>query len=274
MAFLRLNGIDVPIAISGGFKQTPEILGSRKRAFSGDLRETRRARKRSWSCQTTPITEATALPLIALIEGQGYSWRFDADTDEYGGKGLGPASGSNYTLSTADGKFDGHVSIASTAGHFIRFAAGFIGDYTVFHWKDEDDAGDFDWTYHYTYLSDGTKYRNGVAGAFNIDNWTTFASGNFDFEGKDTAGANAIARYDEIYIIPEKFTATQVSEWYTLNNTRQFPQLPAISLDGDCVPDTSVNVIGEVTDIELIMLYLDGVFTDNAHVVSFTLEEV
>lgn len=108
MSFLRLNSLVVPV-LSGTFVKDYEEIGSRGRAFSGQMRSTRRALKRRWSGVTRRLTQAEACVLQSVILGLGESWPYDyRDTerlveDFFSSKGLGtgPSTGAMLTPGTA-----------------------------------------------------------------------------------------------------------------------------------------------------------------------------
>lgn len=68
MAYLTINGIDVPVA--EGPRVDPDDVGTRAPAVDGQPRESIIARKRTWNVQTGMITVAAATALrAALLSG-------------------------------------------------------------------------------------------------------------------------------------------------------------------------------------------------------------
>lgn len=59
MPFLVVSGVTLLVSPSSGEREKEEI-GDRARAFDGTMRQTVRARKRSWHIVTTPLTRADA----------------------------------------------------------------------------------------------------------------------------------------------------------------------------------------------------------------------
>ena len=86
MSFLRLDGFAIP-ALDSSPKTVPRDIGSRERAFSGDLLTDRRARKRTWTARTSPVTEMVAKAIEGAVAGLGDSFPFTADL--FSSKGLG-----------------------------------------------------------------------------------------------------------------------------------------------------------------------------------------
>jgi hypothetical protein len=85
MAFLTLNGVDIPIADRGLTVSYTEI-GQKGRAYDGTQRSTVRAVKREWKCKTSLLPYADSEFYRAIIQGLGERWTF-ASSDLFGVKG-------------------------------------------------------------------------------------------------------------------------------------------------------------------------------------------
>lgn len=103
MAFLRLNGWDIPVeADSPGLRRLG--IGSKARAFSGTLLSDRRTTKRIWDMRTTPQKEIVAKSIEGILDGLGDGASFDfSDSanltpDFFTGKGVGKVSGTNGSI--------------------------------------------------------------------------------------------------------------------------------------------------------------------------------
>jgi hypothetical protein len=107
VAFLTLNGMTVPVK-PGTVQRDHEELGTRRRAFDGTLRSTRRALKQVWQMVTTPQSSSFAKALRGMLLGRGHNWPFDDDL--YSGKGLAPNGNEVYTLRTVDSPADGSTA--------------------------------------------------------------------------------------------------------------------------------------------------------------------
>jgi hypothetical protein len=98
MSFLRLNGLEIPVADGTLSKEANEV-GDRGRAFNGQMRSTRRALKDSWVGMTIRVAKSLAIVLRAVILGLGDVWPFDFEdtarltADTFTGKGAGLSSG-------------------------------------------------------------------------------------------------------------------------------------------------------------------------------------
>ena len=95
--FLRVNGLAIPV-LNLSPKTSFEDIGSRERSFSGGLLTDRRARKRTWTCKTAPITELVAKAIEGAVVGLGDVFPFDYSDaarltqDFFSAKGTGPGS--------------------------------------------------------------------------------------------------------------------------------------------------------------------------------------
>lgn len=269
MAFLEINGWSIPAA-NGRVSVSYEKLGAVGRSYMGKLLGTRRAKVRRWSVETTIVEPGTATAIEHLINGAGQVWSFDRDL--YSSKGLGPQSGYSVTVSATGGKYGGHVEVASGTSLIYDPNLGGV-PYTVLVWKEEGGV----W-YHYGINSSGTQYKNGAAHtaipADDVTNWFTQSLTTFAIEGKDIAGANAAAKYDDFLIVPYLMPLAQISAVYNLGAAH--PTTPQIRVGGDIVSQdlSVVHCIGDVGSSQYVQGATGGSFQSNLHRLSFTLNEV
>jgi hypothetical protein len=267
MAFLTLNGWDVPVS-DGNAGVRFQQLGAVSRSYMGKLSGTRRAKVREWSCKTVLTAEADAVALEGLINGDGHVWSFDNDL--YSSKGLGPLAGYSVTVSAAGGRFLGHVEVGS--GTNLSFNPVYdLVEYTLLVWKKEGGV----W-YNYGIDDAGNQYENGAThtpiGADDVTNWFTFSSGNFILHGKDLAGVNAAAPYDDLVIVPYRMPLAQIAAIYGLGAAHS--SLPEISASGDVMPQTSATVIGELSEASFVQAMTGSGFASNVRALNFVLREV
>lgn len=95
MAFLKLNGLTIPVSEDSG-KIENEIIGTSGRAFDGTHRTTRRATKKNWNFETTLRSQTNQDALRNVLLGKGEAFGFDNTIN--GSKGLAPNSGGVYAL--------------------------------------------------------------------------------------------------------------------------------------------------------------------------------
>ena len=67
MAFLTVAGIALEVQLAGAGRPENLYIGSKSRAFAGNLRSSIRAEKRAWSFTTPPMTTADVTTLRAAI---------------------------------------------------------------------------------------------------------------------------------------------------------------------------------------------------------------
>jgi hypothetical protein len=274
MAFLTINGWDVPIA-DGQASLVYQQLGRQSRSYSGVLSGTYRAKVREWKLQTTLEDEASAEAIEGLIDGTGHVWTFDNDL--YSSKGLGPATGYSVTVAAAGGKIGGMATVASNTA--ISWAATSVNvPWTLLAWK-KDLAGAWQ---HYGLNVTGTQFKNGAehtpAAGDSVANWAVHSSGNFSLLGKGIDGANAAAFYDELVIVPYLMPIDQIAATYTEAVAgRGFSALPVLKLTGDCVAETysgPLSVIGEMGNNAFVQAMYSGSFQSNLRRMDFVLREV
>lgn len=256
MAFVTANGIALPVKeFSRVYDRSHKIAT----AFDGTPIKTERYRKRRWEGKTSALTLQEAEALIALLDGLGDSWSLGSSL-VYTGKGVAP--GGTFTANVSGGVHEGDVDVLS--GNSLTINVGTYSRWTLLHFKDGS---------HYAWDNSGNDYVNGTLSGVNIGNWASYSSGVLTLQGKGITGVNANTAYEDIYFIPAKLTAAQIAEWYALNSSDPFPELPKINLDGDAVDNLTTNVVGEVMDVVPFQAYVDGSLTQ-VYEVSFALREV
>lgn len=161
-AFLRLNGITVPVA-SDSADVTPEDIGSTVRASDGTPLFNRRAVKHKWAGKTVITTAAEALAWLRLVTGKGHVLNWESN-NHYTSKGLAPAViGANFTIVAAGAKYGSYransASAAGNIGYWNVF--GSTSPWTVALWKQNVTAGEGIYT-HVVVRSDGAKWSNGA----------------------------------------------------------------------------------------------------------------
>jgi hypothetical protein len=273
MAFLTLNGWTVPVA-DGQASVSYRQLGRQSRSYMGKLSGTYRSKVREWRLKTTLQDEETSEALEGLIAGSGQTWSFDNDL--YSSKGLGPVTGYTITVTAAGGKLTGYVTVASNTS-LAYLVTNDIVPYTMMVWKKHGGT----W-YHYAIDIAGTQYKNGVVhvpgAGDSVANWFAYSGGYFTIQGKDIAGVNAAADYDDLVIVPYTMPLAQILAAYTTGNAGQpFSLLPALWLQGDLIPATlpgAVSVMGEMGENAYLQAMFDGSFQDNLRTLDFVLREV
>jgi hypothetical protein len=68
MAILIIAGITVPVAEDGLVRNVSEFVGSSNRVFNGNLRSTKRTKKRNWTIKTQVLLTAEAENIENAVE--------------------------------------------------------------------------------------------------------------------------------------------------------------------------------------------------------------
>jgi hypothetical protein len=115
----------------------------------------------------------------------------------------------------------------------------------------------------------GTEYKDGVAGSYAVigNLLTMHASGNVEISGYNDAGAAAVL-LDQLVVLPWRPTSTMFIAWTA--DTAPFSPLPRLTAEGDFSPDSSLEVVGQVTNGK----YKTKPNNPGAHVVNFQLTEI
>lgn len=85
MAFLKINGLEIPIDINAETEISEKIIGERKNAFDGTLLTSINNFRRTISVNTAALSKADADVVIGLVQGLGE--HFTLDDDLYSSKG-------------------------------------------------------------------------------------------------------------------------------------------------------------------------------------------
>lgn len=269
MAFLRINGITVPCR-DGTVSKSPSAWGKHGPSFLNRPIKKRRKRIRSWSASTPPIDAETADSFEGLLEGRGHHFSFDgANAGAWSDAGLGPESGSTYTIG-APGKI-GSGKLVITVN--VVWNANLIDNKsTVLYWR-SDDAG-ATWE-HIVVRSDGAKWADGVRADATATAELTVSNGAVAF-------TNAY-EIDDLVILPFVLAETHAEQFYVWSNAGALPfsPLPRLTVDGDFLgAGRETTVLGNVTDegyFEGSMVPQGAVvasWQNNLRVIQFTMEEI
>lgn len=270
MPFLAINGWTVPVA-DGEARVSFDKLGAAQRSYNGVLRGTRRAKVRQWEVTTTIKTNANAIAFEASASGDGQVWSFDNDL--FSSKGLAPDAGYNVTLSATGGKYGGYVQVSSNTNLTYSVDLGQVS-WTMLVWKEEGGV-----YYHYGINSDGTQYKNGAVHSAvptdNVTEWFTGSTSSMSLRGKDIAGTNANAKYDDFVVMPFTMPLAQIAAVYNLGLAH--PLAPQVLVSGDLLggPGTGpVYAIGNVDSAEFVQVFGDDGFAANYRRVNAQFSEV
>lgn len=273
MAFLRVNGIDVPVANdSAGYE--PEIVGESGRAPDGSLWVQRTAIKDSHRFATTPLTAQEALALVAMVLGQGHVWSFSTALGLYSSRGaLLTSSGAAIVRNAAVGKFDANsaeIANATTCRTGVYYPTGAgRAEPTISFWYSTDGST---WT-HRVYRASGTQwYSNGVAGAAPSGISVSY-SATYGWQIANATGNKVYV--DDLWICPYDWPATWPALVFAYNSATGLA--PRLKADGDGIGRnvlTAPEYIGGGVRATPFQGFLGGSFQSNLHGVEFALSEV
>lgn len=260
MPSLTLNGLTIRIT---AFSENTVNIGARTDSINGRRRNGVLARKRSWSAAGNLVNKPTMDALRCWIAGEGHSWSFEDDGESdtnaglYSSTGIGPqAGGGTYSRDATQHKFGASsllVSSGSTCSYFIGAQAKSV-PFTIALWKLVSST----WT-HYAITHDGegnfTQYKSGSvhtpSGSDDIELWLDINTGTgvVGLKGKNIAGTNAAANYDDLRFIPQVITAGMISALADNARTTAYPDYPAVQISGDSVDGETVNVCAYIEEL-------------------------
>ncbi|QDP63941.1 MAG: hypothetical protein Unbinned3992contig1000_55 [Prokaryotic dsDNA virus sp.] len=241
MAFLTISGYEIPIS-SDGVSLERQGYGERTLSYGGAQQPERWGVTNVFDLTATLMTREQARALSGLIQGDGHYWAYD--TMLYSSKGLGPVTGYIVTMSATGGAVGGGY-VQVTSSHDIEYPFNTSSDRTMMVCKYVGAA----WV-HYALTYDAStattvQYKNGAehtpAGGDNITNWYTYtaSTGIHKLDGKDIAGTNADARYDQLVIVPYVMPADMIAAFDTelLTTNLAFSPLPLLRVSGTMIED-------------------------------------
>ena len=124
MAFLRLNGVTIPVSDKRG-SSTIQERSMRTRSHAGDYRTDVITENRKYEFSTTPLTEMEALAFEGLINGDGDILTFDDTTAS--SKNLDASGTPSVTYSTTvPTGFTGKSAVISDSGESYDLGIGIV----------------------------------------------------------------------------------------------------------------------------------------------------
>ncbi|TQF10696.1 hypothetical protein FJV41_38100 [Myxococcus llanfairpwllgwyngyllgogerychwyrndrobwllllantysiliogogogochensis] len=253
MAFLVLNGIQVPVA-EGRRRQVN--IGTDSRAFSGAYRLGRRAVRQEWEFKTLPLPPDEVLALRGLIAGDGHTVAFEGDA--FTSRGLDQASVAGALFQGA--RFGGGMNLSVGASSSWAMQLG--AHWTALHHVYSGAAGAW---LQVINRSDGRRWTQGVpsenAGGLSV------ASGSLAVTG----ATNAVSFDDVVglpFLVPDAWVPHLVA-WHT---GRAWSALPFLTASGGFTA-TETKVLGEVRDGEFVEFSHNGARVVGERL-EFTLREV
>ena len=253
MAFLTINGLDVPV-LDGAADLTVEDIGHSARAFNGYMSNSIRARARSIACTTPILSAEDARALVGLVRGDGHFWAF---SDIYSSRGLGALSGT-YTVS------GGNITVSS--GLDVRFDTNVGSAWSLLVRYNVGAAT-------YTLDSAGTKYKNGATTADVVSNIADVSSGDLFLYGRSITAVNGNQSYSYAAVVPYVFT-TAMHAAFSASSSPFQSELPRLTVSGSAFRTDSLTMrLQQGSLSEEPVQYMSGGSIAIGYQLSFTLEE-
>ena len=183
MAFLRLNGVTVPITVDNASRNILERT-SRTRTINGGYIVDTVYSKRTYNFTTTPLTEMEALAFEGLINGDGDILTFDDITATSKGSDASGTPSVTYSTTVPTG-FTGKSATVTNGGESYDLGIGSVKanqDLTINLWTNPSatDPGSLQYIFNF---SDGVATYKNTANAYR----TTDGKLNFNVSASDAS---------------------------------------------------------------------------------------
>lgn len=280
MSILSVNGIELPVSVDT-LSCSIEEVGESTRAEDGSLIIDRRAEKRVYDFQCSPLPAQAALFLRDVLLGRGDVYALN----DHPYSSRGRATAGNGALSATQVKF-GAKSLALTAAQYQRFAyPGSLGVTFIF-WGHQSST----WLLRVASFREGAtspEFSADITAGGTITSpsawggwWSLYITGTMQL----TAGATIYL--DDVWVIPrslEGVPAATRNAWLQGVAALALPKGPAprLVVTGDIVDPSvlssgvaSLTARGEVTGMQVVPLMSGGGLSKTEHVLSGRLTEV
>lgn len=227
MAFLKVNGIAVPVALDGA-SQDNEEFGASDRGAHATLVSHRYAFKDTWQFKVAHSEGPTALAFRELILGKGNVWSFE--TSLYSSRGVAMVTSGGAALTAVMSKY-GAKSLSIPNGAAYATVAGIlVGSWTVMFWSKPVPG-----YHHHVVRSDGAKWYDGARNdaadfSFQLDT----SGGNLKLQNTSSGGGSYADGYtDDLVVLPYLVPTDWPAQVYAA--AAAFGQLPNHAVSGDLV---------------------------------------
>ena len=235
MAFLTINGLDIPVIFDGAEQTTPRGGELERAMFDGTIVKSKRFSKRQYSIRTAPMPLAKALDVRSMINGEGWTWGFADATYFAYSDGTGVELQDAGTRSSG-GPFSGSFKITPAGLMIVSKAPGFGEQYTVGVWRYESST----WVHYLvSSTSDGTvrKWVDGSRNDAASTGWLSVTASTFAFDG---GGSGDV--YADLVILPYAISTDRGDVWDQTAAQASTPQFFATGDMLDLPSDTVINM--------------------------------
>lgn len=198
MAFVDFNGVKLSVE-SGSFRNAPVFgEGVAKRRFGGWLGVHNRYGKPLWSGNTVVLLPDDSRRVVGFLDG-AYDMRSYESTLMLSSRYFTLSGGTRVTSAPKFGTANLQVASATTATLLSNINNP--GRWGVFTYKKDASGAYTSWTNIGYRASDGAVFVNGVLnGSAVATNWLARSGANLLLRGKNDAGTDAVAQYDNTVI--------------------------------------------------------------------------
>lgn len=271
-AFLRLNGLEVPV-LDGSAKASTDEQGTSNRSANRTARGSRLITKGRWSFTVGHTVPKESLAWRDLLLGEYQKWTFESSL--YSTKGKAAVVSGTSAITTSQHKY-GAKSL-KVVGNDTCTIDGLVPSgrpWTVMTWHNDPVTLGAGWQ-HLAAQSDGSKFLGGVANAL------SFLGGEgLSFTGGVVSinGTNPEDQYlDDVVIFPTLLPASWIAAIAGAVTTFGPDGCRRLTADGSFIENNisgGRTVLGKVGDLTLMQGRIGGTFYDNLHVIEATVEEV
>jgi hypothetical protein len=240
MAFLTLNGVEIPVSSTAGATIERVRQGEYGRTATHAARSFVNASSDARKATTTLAINSTALMYQQVIRGLGHVWSFNDGL--YSSKGLGPIPPLpvGYSILADAGVSGGDPALQIVEDTALVYINPYYltGAWTLAAWSDKEGEG----YYHYTWTSTGDTYGNGVLGA-NVGAEYIATAGTITM---GVPGGVGNVSFDEMILLPYVVPATWPAWVYALGVAgTPLPPLSYVLAEGDWY-GSATQVLGDV----------------------------
>ena len=259
MSFMTINGLVISVENESASWRS-SAYGEIANSFTNRPKRNRKGVAEEISFSSCLMIQEVADSLIGFIEGQGDHFGFEDDA--WSEEGLGPESGSTYTITS--GGYVGSDRIVLTSSTLIYNPEFRETKNTVCYARTADSGTTWE---HLIVRADGAKWLDGIrddaaaTGELVIDSGAVSLSDVYD--------------YDELLLLPFNIGEQHALELFAWVDGGDPFTLRTMTLEGDLLgAGRSETVIGQSDGQKIIQGSKNAVWLNNLRTVDFTLAKV
>ena len=273
--FFELNGVNIRVE-QDTWDLEPKYIGEvARRMAAGDLGPHDRHKKLVWMGTTPILTPDEMQSYIGLLQGEWDLWDYEA-TAMPSSRAFIQRGGTRDVGAPKVGA--ANLRVASAASAVLPATLPPSANWGFITWK-KDGTGDYTaWTHVGYRASTGDTYDTAAIDAgVDATNWATKATTSLTLLGKNSAGTNAQAEYDDTVV----FNFDPLAAWMVVWTGASFAwptgsSMPRLEMSGNALQHTDQSTLAvrtRVVDVEAVQAMIDGVWYDNAGRVTFKVKE-